>query len=163
MIRVGSSIDIHSFEKGRDLYLCGIKIDYEYGLKGHSDADVALHAICESIIGALGLGDIGEHFPDTDPKYKGISSTILLEEVCVLMRENGYKLGNLDLTILCEKPYLKGYKQSMKENIASIIMSDNTCINVKATRGEKMGFVGRGEGIVAMCTTLLIKESKHEL
>ncbi len=163
MIKVGSSIDIHQFEKGRDLFLCGVKIDYEYGLKGHSDADVALHAICESIIGALGLGDIGEHFPDTDPKYKGISSKVLLIQTCGLMKEKGFVLGNLDLTILCEKPYLKDYKLLMKQSVASIMKVDDTCINIKATRGEKMGFIGRGEGVVAMCTILLLKENENEL
>ncbi len=160
MIRVGSSIDIHKFAPDRKLMLCGIEIDYEYGLDGHSDADVGLHAICEAIIGALGLGDIGEHFPDTDPKYKGISSILLLAATKELMEKAGYKVGNLDLSLLCEKPHLKTYKQAMKNKVAEILEINSSLVNIKATRGEGLGFIGRKEGIVAMCTILIIKESK---
>lgn len=158
MVRVGNSIDIHKFGEGRKLILGGVEIDYELGLIGHSDADVVLHSICEAIIGALGLGDIGTHFPDTDEKYKGISSMLLLEEVVQLMNKHGYMIGNVDVTILCEKPHLKDYKQQMVSNVCNVLNTNN--VNIKATRGEKLGFIGRAEGIASMCTLLLIKEEK---
>lgn len=156
MIRVGNSIDIHKFGESRKLILGGVEVDYHLGLVGHSDADVVLHSICEAIIGALGLGDIGTHFPDTDPKYKGISSMILLENVVDLMNVKGYKIGNIDVTILCEKPHLKDYKEQMKANICSVCNTDD--VNIKATRGEGLGFIGRVEGIASVCTLLLIKK-----
>lgn len=155
MIRVGNSIDIHKFGENRKLVLGGVEIDYHLGLVGHSDADVVLHSICEAIIGAMGLGDIGMHFPDTDPKYKGISSMILLQEVVKLMESNDYVIGNIDVTILCEKPHLKDYKEQMKINICNVCKTKN--VNIKATRGEGLGFVGRVEGIASVCTLLLIK------
>ncbi len=157
MIRIGNSIDIHQFCSGKRLVLGGIEIDYEYGLKGHSDADVVLHSVCEAIIGALALGDIGEHFPDTDPQYKGIDSSVLLLKSVELMKDNGYEIGNVDITILCEKPHLKKYKNQIKENIANLIATSSNNVNVKATRGEQMGFVGRAEGIVSICSLLLKK------
>ncbi len=159
MIKVGNSIDIHKFEKGRDLFLGGVKIDYEYGLLGHSDADVVLHSICEAIIGALGLGDIGTHFPDTDPKYKGIDSKVLLKEVVKLMDSHNYRIGNVDVTILCEKPHLKKYKSQMESTVSELLNSNQ--INIKATRGEGLGFIGRAEGIASICTLLLFKKENE--
>ena len=160
MLRIGQSIDIHQLVEGRDLIIGGVKIDYDKGLLGHSDADVLLHAIIESIIGALGLGDIGKHFPDNDPKYKGISSMILLEHCFHLMDEQRYEINNLDSLILCEQPKMAPYIQKMKENVAKTLHCDVSQINIKATRGEKMGFVGRGEGMLAQAVVLLRKKGE---
>ena len=154
-MRIGQSIDIHQLVEGRKLILGGVEIPYEKGLKGHSDADVLLHAIIESIIGALGEGDIGKHFPDTDDRYKGISSMILLEETYKLMNEKGYKIGNVDAIIMTEQPKMAPHISAMRQNIAKALHCDVTQINVKATRGEKLGFVGRGEGIVSQAVCLL--------
>ena len=154
-MRIGQSIDIHQLVEGRDLYIGGVKIDHDKGLLGHSDADVLLHAIIESIIGALGEGDIGKHFPDTDDRYKGISSMILLEETYKLMNEKGYKIGNVDAIIMTEQPKMAPHIPTMRNNIAKALHCDVTQINVKATRGEKLGFVGRGEGIVSQAVCLL--------
>ncbi len=154
-MRIGQSIDIHQLVEGRKLILGGVEIPYEKGLKGHSDADVLLHAIIEAIIGALGEGDIGKHFPDTDDRYKGISSMILLEETYKLMNEKGYKIGNVDAIIMTEQPKMAPHIPTMRNNIAKALHCDVTQINVKATRGEKLGFVGRGEGIVSQAVCLL--------
>lgn len=154
-MRIGQSIDIHQLVEGRKLILGGVEIPYEKGLKGHSDADVLLHAIIESIIGALGEGDIGKHFPDTDDRYKCISSMILLEETYKLMNEKGYKIGNVDAIIMTEQPKMAPHIPTMRNNIAKALHCDVTQINVKATRGEKLGFVGRGEGIVSQAVCLL--------
>ena len=157
MIRIGQSIDIHQLVEERKLILGGVEIPYEKGLKGHSDADCLLHAVIESIIGAMALGDIGKHFPDTDPQYKGISSMILLEHTYNLMVENGYEIGNIDSIIMCEQPKMAPHILSMRENIARVLHCDITQVNVKATRGEKLGFVGRKEGIVCQSVVLLNK------
>ena len=157
MLRIGQSIDIHQLVEGRKLVLGGVEIEHHMGLKGHSDADVLLHAIIESIIGALALGDIGKHFPDTDPKYKGISSMILLEHTYELMNEAGYEIGNIDSIILCEEPKMAPHILKMRENISKVLHCDLSQVNVKATRGEKMGFVGRKEGIVSQAVVLLKK------
>lgn len=154
-MRIGQAIDIHQLVEGRDLILGGVKIEHTLGLLGHSDADVLLHAIAESILGALALGDLGKHFPDTDPKYKGISSVVLLEHVYELMNEKGYHIGNLDATILAEKPKMAPHILQMRENIAKSLHCDIGCVSVKATRGEKLGFVGNEEGIVSTCVCLL--------
>lgn len=154
-MRIGQAIDIHPLENGRPLVLGGVEIDSPKGLKGHSDADVLLHAIAESILGALALGDLGANFPDTDPKYKGIASTLLLDEVYRKMREKKYHIGNVDATIMAEKPHLAGYKAQMTENVASILHCDVDQISIKATRGEKLGFVGRQEGMTALAVCLL--------
>lgn len=158
MFRIGQSIDIHQLVSSRPLFLGGVEIPYEYGLKGHSDADVLLHAVIESIIGALALGDIGKHFPDTDPKYKGISSMVLLEETYKMMDNAGYVINNLDAIVLCEQPKLAPYIKQMQENIASTLHTSPTNINIKATRGEKLGFIGRQEGMVAQAVVLLRKK-----
>ena len=158
MFRIGQSIDIHQLVEGRDLYIGGVKIDHDKGLLGHSDADVLLHAIIESIIGALGLGDIGKHFPDTDPQYKGISSMVLLEHCYQLMDKEGYEINNLDSIIMCEAHKMAPHIQKMRENVASKLHCDISQINIKATRGEKLGFVGRQEGMVAQAVVLLRKK-----
>ncbi|MBO5059755.1 MAG: 2-C-methyl-D-erythritol 2,4-cyclodiphosphate synthase [Clostridia bacterium] len=154
-MRIGQGYDVHAFAKDRDLYLCGEKIEYELGLLGHSDADVALHAVCDALLGAAALGDIGKHFPDSDPKYKGISSVLLLEHVCTLVREKGFEIENVDVTIIAQKPKLLPYIPAMCENTARAMGIDTACVNVKATTTEKLGFEGRGEGISAMAVALL--------
>ena len=154
-MRIGQSTDIHPFAENRKLVLGGVVIPHEKGLAGHSDADVLLHAIIEAIIGAMGLGDIGAHFPDTDMKYKGISSLILLEETAKLMQENHYRIGNVDSLVLIEEPKLRPYIDQMRKNIAEVLQCDISQINVKATRGEKLGFIGRKEGVVAQAVVLL--------
>ena len=158
MFRIGQSIDIHQLVEGRDLYIGGVKINHDKGLLGHSDADVLLHAIIESIIGALGLGDIGKHFPDTDPQYKGISSMVLLEHCYQLMNKEGYEINKLDSMIMCEAPKMAPHIQKMRENVARKLHCDISQINIKATRGEKLGFVGRQEGMVAQAVVLLRKK-----
>lgn len=154
-MRIGQSQDIHRLVEGRDLIIGGVKIAYEKGLLGHSDADVLTHAIIESIIGALGLKDIGTHFLDSDPKYEGIDSMKLLDETYKMMKERGYKLVNLDSLIVIEKPKMAPYIDMMRENIAKHLHCDISQINVKATCGEGMGFVGRGEGALAQCVCLI--------
>lgn len=154
-MRIGQSQDIHKLVEGRDLIIGGVKIPYEKGLLGHSDADVLLHAIIESIIGAMGLRDIGTHFSDKDPKYEGISSLLLLDETYKMMIENGYELVNLDSLIVIEKPKMAPYIEQMRNNIAEHLHCDVKQINVKATCAEGLGFVGKGEGALAQCVCLI--------
>ena len=154
-MRIGQGYDVHAFAENRDLYLCGEKVEYEKGLLGHSDADVALHALCDALLGAAALGDIGKHFPDTDPKYKGISSVILLKHVCGLIREKGYEIENADITIIAQKPKLLPYIPGMRKNTAEAMGIEEDRVNVKATTTEKLGFEGRGEGISSMAVVLL--------
>ncbi len=154
-MRIGQGYDVHKLVENRDLFLCGEKIEHKLGLLGHSDADVAIHALCDSLLGAAALGDIGKHFPDTDPKYKGISSVILLKEVCALIKSKGYKIENVDVTIIAQKPKLLGYIPKMRENLSDAMEIDIEKINVKATTTEKLGFEGREEGISAMAVSLL--------
>lgn len=158
MMRIGQSTDIHQLVEGRKLFLGGVEIPHTKGLLGHSDADVLLHAITEAMIGALGLGDIGAHFPDTDPKYKGIDSKILLAETVALVHRHGYVVGNVDSTVLAEQPKLRPHIETMCETIAAILQVERSQVNVKATRGEKMGFVGREEGIMAQAVVLMVKQ-----
>lgn len=155
MFRIGQAVDIHQLVEGRPLILGGVEIEHEKGLFGHSDADVLTHAIAESILGALALGDLGKHFPDTDPKYKGINSMLLLEHVYELMNQKKYKIGNIDATILAERPKMAPHILKMRENIASCLHCEIEQVSIKATRGEKMGFVGHEEGMVAMSVCLL--------
>ncbi len=157
LLRIGHSTDIHKLVPDRDLILGGIKIDYELGLLGHSDADALLHAITEAIIGALGLGDIGTHFPDTDNTYKDIDSKILLQKAYCLAKDRGYNINNLDATIYAEKPKMATHIPKMRAVIADILKTDIENVNIKATRGEKLGFIGRGEGIACEAVVLLIK------
>lgn len=154
-MRIGHGYDVHKLVEGRDLILLGEKIEYEKGLLGHSDADVALHALCDALLGAAALGDIGRHFPDTDMKYKGISSMTLTKEVSKLVKNAGYKLSNADITIVCQKPKIAPYIEKMRENVADVLGVDVSNINVKATTTEKLGFEGRGEGISSTAVVLL--------
>jgi 2-C-methyl-D-erythritol 2,4-cyclodiphosphate synthase len=146
--------------EGRSLILGGIDIPYERGLFGHSDADVLIHAICDAILGALGLGDIGWHFPDSDPAYKGISSLILLEKVVEQMRLRGYEIGNVDSIIIAQQPKLSPYLDMMRETLAQSLHTSQECINVKATTTEKLGFPGRGEGIAAQAIAHIVKHAE---
>ena len=154
-MKIGQAVDIHKLVENRPLILGGVRIEFEKGLLGHSDADVLTHAVGESIIGALGQGDLGRHFPDTDPAYAGISSLILLEKVREMMDEMGYRIGNVDATVLIERPKLAPFKKQMEENLAAVLHCEPSRINVKATRGEGLGFVGRGEGVQAYSVCLL--------
>ena len=154
-MRIGMGYDVHKLVEGRDLIICGVKIPYEKGLLGHSDADVALHALADSILGAAAMGDIGKHFPDTDPIYRGADSRVLLREVVRMVGEKGYTVGNTDVTIVAQKPKMAPYIEKMRENIAEDLGVDIDCVSVKATTTEKLGFEGRGEGISATAVTLL--------
>ncbi|MBS7354203.1 MAG: 2-C-methyl-D-erythritol 2,4-cyclodiphosphate synthase [Erysipelotrichaceae bacterium] len=154
-MRIGQSQDTHKLVEGRDLFIGGVKIPYEKGLLGHSDADVLLHAIIESIIGAMGLRDIGTHFSDKDPEYEGISSLKLLEATYEMMCKEGYKIVNVDSLIIIERPKMAPYIDEMRKNIAEALHTDIKNINVKATCSEKMGFIGRGEGAVAQAVCLI--------
>ena len=157
MFRIGQSSDIHQLAEGRRLVLGGVEIEHTKGLVGHSDADALLHAIAEAVIGALGEGDLGKHFPDTDPQYKGISSLLLLEQVTKLMESKGYRIGNVDALIMIERPKMAPHNPSMRQNIAQALHCAQDQVNVKATRGEKLGFVGREEGVLAQAIVLLEK------
>lgn len=159
-MRIGQSTDIHALVEGRPLILGGVLIPHEKGLLGHSDADALLHAIAEAILGALALGDLGKHFPDTDPAYKGVSSLIILEAVCQKMEQAGYCLGNVDALIMIEKPKMAPYIPQMIKNVAQALHCDCSQVNIKATRGEKLGFVGKEEGVQAQAVVLLEKEIK---
>lgn len=153
--RIGHGYDVHRLTEGRPLVLGGVEIPYERGLLGHSDADVLTHAAMDAILGALALGDIGQHFPDSDPTYKGISSILLLEKVADLMRDEGYNLGNIDITVLAEKPKLAGYIPTMRETLAEALSVPVTSVSIKATTEEGLGFTGAGEGIAAHAVVLL--------
>ncbi len=154
-IKIGHSYDVHRLEEGYNLILGGVKLEHDKGLVGHSDADVLLHAITESLIGAMGLGDIGTFFPDTDPTYKGVDSMKLLIAIKNIVDEKGFVISNIDSTVYLEQPKLRPVIDIMRENISKNINIDITCINIKATRGEKLGFVGREEGIAAESVVLL--------
>lgn len=156
-MRIGHGYDVHRLVEGRELYLCGEKIEYSKGLLGHSDADVALHALCDALLGAAALGDIGKHFPDSDERYRGISSLLLLKRVGELLREKGYVTVNCDVTIVCQRPKLAPYIGAMRKNIAKVLMLDENCINVKATTTEELGFEGKGEGISSTAVALIDK------
>ena len=159
-MRIGQSKDIHRLVEGRDLIIGGVKIPYEKGLLGHSDADVLLHAIIESLIGAMGLKDIGTHFSDKDPKYERISSLLLLDETYKMLEENGYEVVNIDSLIIIEKPKMAPYIDEMRKNIAEHLHCDISKINVKATCAEGMGFIGRGEGAMAESVCLIEEKGK---
>ena len=156
-MRIGYGYDVHKLVEGRDLILLGEKLEYEKGLLGHSDADVALHALCDALLGAAALGDIGRHFPDTDMKYKGISSMLLTKEVAELIKNAGYKLSNADITIVCQRPKIAPYIEKMRKNVADVLEVEIGQINVKATTTEKLGFEGRGEGISSTAVVILEK------
>ncbi|MBP3362072.1 MAG: 2-C-methyl-D-erythritol 2,4-cyclodiphosphate synthase [Clostridia bacterium] len=157
MFRIGYGYDVHRLAAGRKLVLCGVEIPHEFGLLGHSDADVAVHALCDALLGALALGDIGKHFPDTDEQYEGISSIKLLRHVNMLISEKGYTVGNADITISAQKPKLSDYIDKMRQNISEVLKTDLDSISVKATTTEKLGFEGRCEGISASAVCILHK------
>ena len=156
--KTGLGYDIHRLVKGRKLFLGGVEIPHSKGLDGHSDADVVLHAICDALLGALGKGDIGEHFPNTDSKYKGISSQLLLEKVSGIVRSEGFTVANIDTMILAEEPNLKAYKPKMRAIIAQVLGIDPSCVNIKATTQEGIGFGSTHDAIAAYATVLLLLE-----
>lgn len=158
MLRIGQGYDVHRLVEGRDLWICGVKIPHTHGLLGHSDADVAIHALCDALLGALALGDIGNHFPDSDMRYKGIDSKILLSHVMTLIRDNGYELCNCDITICAEAPKFRPHIDIMRQTLADVMHADASRVSVKATTTEALGFTGRREGISAMAVCLLTKK-----
>ena len=157
MMRIGTGYDVHRLTEGRKLILGGVEIPWEKGLDGHSDADVLIHALMDALLGAAALGDIGQHFPDTDPAYKGISSIALLRKVTALLSEHGYRLGNADVTVICQRPKLAGHIPQMRQNLAEAMGVPVDLVSVKATTTEKLGFTGRGEGIAAEAVCLIEK------
>jgi 2-C-methyl-D-erythritol 2,4-cyclodiphosphate synthase len=158
-VRIGCGFDVHRLVPERPLILGGVQIPFHLGLEGHSDADVLLHAACDALLGALALGDIGHHFPDSDPRYKGIDSRELLGHVFRLITEGGYHLGNIDLTLILQQPRVADYLPAMREQIATLLDTDIANVSLKATTTEKLGFTGRGEGIAAQAVVLLEKET----
>ena len=160
-MRIGQGYDVHKLEEGRDLILGGVTIPYEKGLLGHSDADVLVHAIMDALLGAAALGDIGQHFPDTDPRYKGISSIELLKHVGALLDENHYLIENIDATIICQRPKLAPYRPQMAANIAEALHLNIRQVSIKATTEEGLGFTGSGEGISSQAITLLTEVANY--
>lgn len=164
MYRIGYSCDTHRLVKDRALVLAGVLIDFPYGLLGHSDADVVYHAVSESIIGALGLGDLGFHFPDSDNKYKDMDSSYFMKEVYKMMDSHAYEINNIDLTVFIEEPNLSKYKDLMRKNISSLLKCDLDLVNVKATRNEGLGFIGTKEGVSCACVCILrLKDNVFKL
>ena len=153
--RVGHGADIHRLEPGRKLILGGIHIPWDKGLAGHSDADVVCHALSNALLGAIGAGDIGQHFPDSDPQYRGASSLGLLRVVMALVKQHGFRLGNADITVFAQQPRLAPYRQAMREQLAAALEAEPSAVNIKATTGEKLGYIGRGEGMLAEAVVLL--------
>lgn len=154
-IRIGQGLDVHAFEDGDHVTLAGVKIPHTHGLKAHSDGDVVLHALSDALLGALALGDIGQHFPDTDPDFKGVDSRVLLKHVYQLILDRGYVLNNADIIVACERPKLAKYNLEMRQSIADVLELDITQISIKATTTEKLGFTGRQEGILSTATVLI--------
>ena len=154
-MRIGHGYDAHRLKEGRSLILGGVKIPFQKGLDGHSDADVVIHALCDALLGAIGLGDIGAHFPDSDPSLKDIDSRVLLKQVSNMIKESNFLIGNVDITILADEPKLAKHIPIMKKNLADDLNSKTSLINIKATTTEGMGFIGRGEGISAHAVVLL--------
>ncbi|MFJ5625179.1 2-C-methyl-D-erythritol 2,4-cyclodiphosphate synthase [Peribacillus loiseleuriae] len=157
MFRIGQGFDVHQLVEGRPLIIGGVTIPYEKGLLGHSDADVLLHTVADACLGAIGAGDIGKHFPDTDPEFKDADSAKLLQHVWEIVKKKGYVLGNADCTIIAQKPKMSPYNEKIKARIAELLEASVDQINVKATTTEKLGFTGRGEGIAAQVAVLLVK------
>lgn len=155
-LRIGNGFDVHRFAEGRRCVICGVDIPNPLGLLGHSDADVALHALCDALLGAAALGDIGKHFPDTDPRFEGADSRALLRETARLLSEAGYSVGNVDVTIIAQAPKMAPHIPAMRANIAADLAIDLDAVSVKATTTERLGFTGRGEGIAAQASALLI-------
>ena len=157
-IRVGFGYDVHKLVEGRDLWLGGIRIDHTLGLLGHSDADVLIHAICDALLGAANMRDIGYHFPDTSADTLGVDSKVLLRKTVALIATKGYKVGNIDATVCAERPKLNPHVPAMKACLAQVIGTDEDCISIKATTTERLGFTGREEGMSAYATVLIVKE-----
>ena len=157
MFRIGQGYDVHRLVEDRDLWLCGVKVPHTHGLLGHSDADVAIHALCDALLGALALRDIGYHFPDTDPRYKGTDSRLLLKEVVRLIKEKGWEISNVDVTIIAQSPKLKDYIEEMRLSLANVMDVESDQVSVKATTTEHLGFEGRKEGISATAVALIQK------
>ena len=155
MYRVGTGFDVHAFRPGNKIYLCGVEIPFRKSLAGHSDADVALHALTDAILGALALGDIGMHFPDSDDKWKGAESAIFLSWSLDQAKQMNLKLSNIDLTIICEKPKINSYREKLLVNLSKLCSLEYEKINVKATTTERLGFIGREEGMASICSVLL--------
>ncbi len=156
-IKVGFGFDVHQLAEGEELWIGGIKVPSEKGAVGHSDADVLIHAICDALLGAVNLRDIGYHFPDTSPEFKGIESLKILEKVCELIKEQGYSINNIDTTVSLEQPKISSFIPQMKEKLASVTCLNREDISIKATTTEKLGFTGRKEGIAAYCSALVKK------
>ena len=154
-IRIGQGLDVHALEEGEFVTLAGIQIPHTHGLKAHSDGDVVLHALTDALLGALALGDIGQHFPDTDPRFKGANSRVLLKHVYQLILDRGYQLNNADITVACERPKLAPHNLAMRQSIADVLDVEITQISIKATTTEKLGFTGRQEGILSTATVLI--------
>ncbi|MFB6347964.1 2-C-methyl-D-erythritol 2,4-cyclodiphosphate synthase [Moraxella sp. ZJ142] len=158
MLKIGQGLDVHAFCEGDFVTLGGVKIPHTHGIKAHSDGDVILHALADALLGALALGDIGQHFPDTDPAFKGADSRVLLKHVYDLVQMHGYTLGNADITVICERPKIAPHNAAMRETIAGVLGVGVDCVSIKATTNEKMGWIGRGEGIWASAVVLLFKK-----
>lgn len=155
--RIGTGYDVHKLVEGRKLIICGVEVPYEKGLLGHSDADVALHALMDALLGAAAMGDIGKHFPDTDERFEGADSVKLTEHVLKLLCNDGWQVNNVDVTIIAQRPKLAGYIPAMRNRVADVLQIDESCVNIKATTTEHLGFTGRGEGIAAEAVASLIK------
>ncbi|MBR5743853.1 MAG: 2-C-methyl-D-erythritol 2,4-cyclodiphosphate synthase [Muribaculaceae bacterium] len=155
MFRIGNGYDVHRLVEGRDLIICGVKIPHRLGLLGHSDADVALHALADALLGAAALGDIGQHFPDTDPSYSGVDSRLLLRNVVALLADKGFKIENVDVTIIAQAPKMSPHIEQMRQNVADDLGIALDCVSVKATTTERLGFTGREEGIAALASALI--------
>jgi len=156
-MRIGSGFDVHRLEQGRELWLCGVKIDHDKGLAGHSDADVAIHALVDALLGAVGAGDIGDHFPPSDPQWEGAASVNFLSHAADLVRKSGYRIGNVDVTIICEAPKIGPHRLAMRENLSQLLAVDIGSVSVKASTTERLGFTGRGEGISAQAVVSLVR------
>ena len=156
-VRVGTGFDVHRLASGEELWLCGVKIEHDIGLAGHSDADVAIHAVVDALLGAIGAGDIGLHFPPSDPQWKGAPSSRFLEHAMTLVIGSGYRLGNIDVTLICETPKIGPYRDAMRARLASLAQVDLGAVNIKATTTERLGFTGRGEGIAAQAVATLVR------
>ncbi len=158
-VRVGMGFDVHRLTEGEELWLGGLRIEHDLGLAGHSDADVALHAIVDALLGAIANGDIGSHFPPSDPQWKGAASSAFVEHAAKLVTEAGYRVGNVDLTIICEAPKIGPHREAMRERIAALLGTPVTAISVKATTTERLGFTGRGEGIAAQAVATVLADT----
>ena len=156
-VRIGTGFDVHRLAPGEELWLCGIEIEHDLGLAGHSDADVALHAVVDALLGAVGAGDIGQHFPPSDPQWKDAPSSRFVEHATALVRQAGYRVGNIDLTLICEEPKIGPYREAMRSTLAALAGVDLGAVNIKATTTERLGFTGRGEGIAAQAAVIVVR------